>query len=111
MSIFRPLPTKPMGMRTPSARGDCTSQEMKDAIAEWFELFYRKRADQVRGPPASGSLYGCEQDAKTAFGEYTFASENAFASGIMDALYDIHARAMHDALIGGLAYIKPFPLG
>ena len=111
MSIFSTITNKAYGYEDAFGAGDCTSQEMKDAVAEWFELFYRKEPTKYEDPCQRIPYTVVNKIVKTAFGEYTFASENAFASGIMDALYDIHARAMHDALIGGLAYIKPFPLG
>lgn len=111
MSIFSIITNKAYGYEDAFGAGDCTSQEMKDAIAEWFELFYRKEPTKYEDPCQRIPYTVVNKIVKTAFGEYKAVSENDFASGIMDALYDIHARAMHDALIGGLAYIKPFPLG
>lgn len=111
MSIFSIITNKAYGYEDAFGAGDCTSQEMKDAIAEWFELFYRKEPTKYEDPCQRIPYTVVNKIVKTAFGEYKAVGENGFASGIMDALYDIHARAMHDALIGGMAYLKPFPLG
>lgn len=111
MSIFSIITNKAYGYEDAFGAGDCTSQEMKDAIAEWFELFYRKEPTKYEDPCQRIPYTVVNKIVKTAFGEYKAVGENGFASGIMDALYDIHARAMHDALIGGVAYLKPFPLG
>ncbi len=111
MSIFSIITNKAYGYEDAFGAGDCTSQEMKDAIAEWFELFYRKEPTKYEDPCQRIPYTIVNKITKTAFGEYKVVSENDFAGGIMDALYDIHARAMHDALIGGVAYLKPFPLG
>lgn len=111
MSIFSIITNKAYGYEDAFGAGDCTSQEMKDAIAEWFELFYRKEPTKYEDPCQRIPYTIVNKITKTAFGEYKAVSENDFAGGIMDALYDIHARAMHDALIGGVAYLKPFPLG
>ena len=111
MSIFSIITNKAYGYEDAFGAGDCTSQEMKDAIAEWFELFYRKEPTKYEDPCQRIPYTIVNKITKTAFGEYKAVSEHDFAGGIMDALYDIHARAMHDALIGGVAYLKPFPLG
>lgn len=101
MSIFSIITNKAYGYEDAFGAGDCTSQEMKDAIAEWFELFYRKEPTKYEDPCQRIPYTIVNKITKTAFGEYKAVSENDFAGGIMDALYDIHARAMHDALIGG----------
>ena len=111
MSIFSIITNKTYGYEDAFGAADCTSQDMKTAIDEWFNLFYRTAVTKDEDPCQRIPYTVVNKITKTAFGEYSAVSKNGFAAGIMDALYDVHRRAMHDALIGGLAYLKPFPLG
>lgn len=110
MSIFSIITNKAYGYEDAFGATDCTSLEMKNAIEEWFRLFYRTKPDHREDPCQRIPYTVVNKLTKTAFGEYQAVADDDFAASLLDGLYDIHGRAVHDALIGGLAYIKPFPL-
>lgn len=111
MSIAGIMSNKVYGYEDAFGAADCTSQGMKAAITEWFNLFYQTAPTKEEDPCQRIPYTVVNKLAKTVFGEYNATSEDAFASGVIGALDHVRRRAMHDALIGGVAYIKPFPLG
>lgn len=110
MSIFNIITNKAYGYEDAFGATDCTSDAMKYAIDDWFELFYQNEPDCDEDPCQQIPYTVVNKIVKTAFGEYTATGKDDFATGVLDGMKKIHRRAMHDALIGGIAYIKPFPL-
>lgn len=91
---------------------DITTPEMDLAIHDWFNLYYG-----TTGPEEDG----CQRIAytvvnkltKTAFSEYTASTKkkDEFCSGVLDVLDRKKKRIMQTMLIGGEAWIKPYPTG
>lgn len=111
MSVFSTITSKKYGYEAAFGACDCSSAEMQEAISEWFDLFYRREKTKDADPCQRIPYTVVNKIAKTAFAEYSVKSENDFAAMVLQGLGSISVRSMHDALIGGLAYIKPFPLG
>ncbi len=96
----------------PGAR-DCTSGPMKEAIQEWFALYFggapREKEDPCQQLPYTvvSKLY------RTAFAEYELAvtggKEGFFATSVLPELEAARKRAVQLALIGGEAWLKPVP--
>lgn len=111
MSVFSTITSKRYGYENAFDASDCTSSQMQDAISEWFDLFYRRDRSKQEDPCQMIPYAVVNKITKTAFAEYSAKGKNDFASSVLHGLDNIAVRAMHDALIGGLAYIKPFPMG
>lgn len=89
---------------------DCTSQPMREAVREWFRLYYEQKASEESDPCQRIAYTIVNKLTKTAFGEYEPTSDDRFAQGVLDALNDVHKKAMQLALVGGEAWLKPVPL-
>lgn len=111
MSIFSIITNRAYGYEDAFGATDCTSLDMKTAIDEWFKLFYRTKPEDGEDPCQRIPYTVVNKITKTMFGEYQAVTDDDFASSILEGLSKIHRRAMHSALVGGLAYIKPFPIG
>lgn len=88
---------------------DCTSQAMREAVREWFRLYYRRQADEESDPCQQIAYTIVSKLSRTVFGEYKSDSADGFAQGVLDALDMVKKRAMQLALIGGEAWLKPVP--
>lgn len=88
---------------------DVTSVPMKKAIAEWFELYYRKEGNKQEDPCQQIAHTVVQKITKAVFSEYTCSSKSDFASGILSALEKKSAEGMQLALIGGECFLKPVP--
>ena len=111
MSLFDIITNKTYGYEDAFGASDCTSSDMKLAIQEWFDLFYRVKPVNGEDPCQRIPYTVVNKLTKTAFGEYHAVCQDDFAITVMDGLSKIRKRAMHDALIGGITYLKPFPIG
>lgn len=89
---------------------DCTSQAMREAVREWFRLYYEREATEESDPCQRIAYTIVSKLTKTAFGEYTAASEDRFVQGALVALDAVKKKAMQLALVGGEAWLKPVPL-
>lgn len=110
MSIFGILSNKTYGYEDAFGATDCTSTNMKTAIDEWFELFYQTKANKESDPCQRIPYTVVNKLTKTMFGEYETAGQDDFVNRILDGVEHVQNRVTHDAMIGGLAYIKPFPI-
>ena len=90
---------------------DCTSQQMQSAIREWFRLYYQREATEEADPCQQIAYTIVNKLTKTAFGEYSAASKDAFVQKVLDAINVCRKRAMQMALIGGEAWLRPVPAG
>lgn len=88
---------------------DCTSQAMRDAIGEWFRLYYQREPTEDSDPCQRIAYTVVNKLTKTAFGEYKASCEDKFAQNALDALDRAKKEAMQKALIGGEAWLKPVP--
>ena len=50
MNIFSIITNKAYGYEDAFGATDCTSLEMKNAVEEWFRLFYRTKPDHGEDP-------------------------------------------------------------
>lgn len=89
---------------------DCTSPEMRSAIAEWFELYMQKAPTEDEDPCQRIPYTVVNKLYKTAFSEYKATSKDEFAQTVITALDHKKKKAMQMALIGGECMIKPVPL-
>ena len=111
MSIFDAiLDNRIYGYEDAYGAADCTSGSMKAAIAEWFNLFYQTSIPEDEDPCQRIPYTIVNKISKTCFGEYKAAGEDGFAQEVLDALDRVRKQAVQAALIGGEAYLKPFPL-
>ena len=88
---------------------DCTTQPMREAVREWFRLYYHRAASEESDPCQQIAYTIVHKLTKTAFGEYKSASDDGFAQGALEGLDRVKKKAMQLALIGGEAWLKPVP--
>ena len=108
MSVFSALTTAYCLEDAFNAR-DCTSREMTAAIKEWFRLYYERKPTEESDPCQRIAYTVVNKLTKTAFGEYKASSKDAFAQDVLTALDRRREQAVQMALVGGEAFIKPFP--
>ena len=89
---------------------DCTSQAMREAVKEWFRLYYQRATTEESDPCQRIAYIIVNKLTKTVFGEYQAAGKNGFAQQVLTALDGVKRQAMQLALIGGEAWLKPVPL-
>ncbi len=88
---------------------DQTSRTMRQAIAQWFKLYY--------GNTKSGESEPCQRVAytvvsklvRTVFGEYQASCEDVFIQNLLNELQITARQAMELSLVGGECYLKPCP--
>ena len=90
---------------------DCTSQAMREAVREWFRLYYNREATEESDPCQQIAYTIVHKLTKTAFGEYKSDSNVGFAKDVLSAMDAVKKKAMQLALIGGEAWLKPVPMG
>lgn len=90
---------------------DCTSQAMRTAVEEWFQLYYQREATEEFDPCQQIAYTIVHKLTKTAFGEYKTDSNDGFAQSVLKAMDAVKKEAMQRALIGGEAWLKPVPAG
>lgn len=88
---------------------DITSSAMRDAIEDWFELYYRHGATEQADPCKQIPHTIVRKLTKTVFSEYEAVTKDAFAESVVDALGRKHMEAVQLALIGGESFLKPLP--
>lgn len=88
---------------------DITSTPMKNAIEDWFRLYYLQAPTKDEDPCQQIPFTIVRKLTKTTFSEYTAISKDAFAAQVLDALYAISGEAAQAAMIGGVSYLKPMP--
>lgn len=90
---------------------DVTSDEMREALKDWYKLYYNnqrtKEEDPAQRLPTAvvGKLY------KVIFSEYeaSAAKENKFVTSLLESIDRHRKKAVQQMLIGGLCYLKPIP--
>lgn len=90
---------------------DCTSQAMKEAVKEWFRLYYEREVTEESDPCQRIAYTIVNKLTKTSFGEYKADSTDKFVQGVLNAMDTARKKAMQLALIGGEAWLKPVPMG
>lgn len=85
---------------------DKTTKAMREAIADWFSLYYRSESSESKDSCQRIAYTLVNKLVKAIFGEYTATSD---CQEIVDRLGSVKERAMQLALVGGECYIKPYP--
>lgn len=88
---------------------DITSEKMRSAIREWYDLYFGSDSDASSDPCQRIAYLVVNKLTKTVFSEYETVADNNFAKGILYALKDCGKNAMQMALIGGECALKPIP--
>lgn len=90
---------------------DITTDKMRKAIPEWFELYYQKEPSNGEDPCQQIPYTIVRKLTKTVFSEYEATSKDKFADDILASLKKKSTEAMQMALIGGECKLKPVPTG
>ena len=88
---------------------DKTTKAMKNAIADWFDLYYLADSQEDRDPCQRIPYTVVNKLVKAIFGEYTASAADTGYQHLVDALDAQRKNAVQLALIGGECYIKPCP--
>lgn len=108
MSIFTALKT-PYSLEDAFRAKDITSSEMRAAITEWFRLYYEREATKDSDPCQRIAYTVVNKLTKTCFGEYQATSKDDFSQSILKGLDVSKRKAMQMLMVGGEAYLKPYP--
>ncbi len=83
---------------------DKTSAAMKEAVKNWFGLYY----GQSGGDPCQRVAYAVVSKlVRTVFGEYQTTARDDFSRAVLKELNEKARQAVELALVGGECYIKP----
>lgn len=88
---------------------DITSDAMRKAIGDWYDLYYLKERTEKEDPCQQIPFTIVRKLTKTTFSEYTATAKDDFTKGILKALDKKKKSAMQKALIGGECLLKPVP--
>lgn len=88
---------------------DTTSKPMRQAIQEWFDLYFQDKPTGKEDPCQRIPYTIVNKLTKTVFSEYTATTQNEFAKAVLSALDSRSNTAMQMALIGGECALKPVP--
>lgn len=86
---------------------DLTTAEMKEAIRDWYGLYYTARPTKEEDPCQRLPVTIVNKLTKAVFSEYKAVSEHECAAAVLKALDKSRKRAMQQALIGGECFLKP----
>lgn len=88
---------------------DITTSEMKQAINDWYYLYYGSTAANGEDPSQRLPVAIVSKLYKATFSEYKAASSGRvqFVDDLLAALDGIRKKAMQQTLIGGSCFIKP----
>lgn len=90
---------------------DKTSLPMREAIRDWFRLYYQQSADNSQDPCQRIAYTVVNKLCKTVFGEYAATAKDPVVQQYLAALNDKKQEALQLALMGGECYLKPCPTG
>lgn len=88
---------------------DITSDAMKHAILDWYNLYFEKAVTDKEDPCQQIPYTIVRKLTKTAFSEYKATGNDEFIQNVLDALDKKRGSAMQKALIGGESLLKPIP--
>ena len=90
---------------------DKTTRAMREAIANWFSLYYRQKETKEADPCQRVAYAIVSKLTKTVFGEYNATAPEAFGKKVIAAMDKTRKEAVQLAMIGGECYLKPYPEG
>ena len=89
---------------------DITSDAMRKAIGDWYDLYYLKERTEKEDPCQQIPFTIVRKLTKTTFSEYAATAKDDFTKGVLKALNKKKKSAMQKALIGGECLLKPVPI-
>lgn len=98
-----------LDVQTAFQAADITSEGMKQAIGDWYSLYYNKERTEKEDPCQQIPFTIVRKLAKTTFSEYTASAKSDFTEAVLKALDKKRKTAMQKALIGGECLLKPVP--
>lgn len=93
---------------------DLTSSEMRQAIKDWYGLYYNTAPEEGEDPCQRIPTAIVSKLYKAIFSEYTaqpVQDRAGFLSGVLAGLDRIRKKAVQQMLIGGCCLLKPDPEG
>lgn len=110
MSLFTALFDKGAGsFEEAFAAADKTSPAMREAIRDWFALYYEQKATKEEDPCQRIPYTVVQKIKKAVFGEYNVSCKDEFAAEVVRTLDDRKGEAIDLAMIGGECHLKPVP--
>ena len=88
---------------------DKTTKAMKEAIEEWFSLYYSSQVESGSDPCQRIAYTVVNKLVKAVFGEYSATAADRVYQHLVDALDEKRKSAVQLALVGGESYLKPCP--
>lgn len=91
---------------------DVTSRPMREAIAEWFDLYFGASSGGGCDPMQRMAYVVVSKLTRAVFSEYSASlrGQSSFAGRCLDGLEAVQQRAVQLALIGGECWLKPVPV-
>lgn len=90
---------------------DRTSEAMRRAIDDWFNLYYVDTPSNDEDPCQQIAYTIVRKLAKTTFSEYGATSEDDYVLKVLESLDEKKHEAVEQGLIGGECLLKPIPVG
>lgn len=87
---------------------DRTTDAMQKAIGDWYDLYYGRNCPQGQDSGQRIAYTIVSKLVKTVFGEYQTQVNGALAQRVVAALNEKSREAMHQTLVGGECYLKPW---
>ena len=109
MSEFNTLLKNAQAYGLAFGASDITSERMRHAIPEWFELYFQDKPSETEDPCQRIPYTIVQKLNKTVFSEYNATSKDAFADVVLKDLAKVRLDAVQMALIGGECLLKPIP--
>lgn len=88
---------------------DITSDAMRNAIAEWFDLYYGENKTEDSDPSQRIPYTIVRKLTNAVFSEYEVTTKDKYAKQVVRSFGHLAGTAMQMALIGGECKIKPIP--
>lgn len=86
---------------------DCTSAAMRQAIADWYDLYYGAAA-AGRDPCQRIAYTVVSKLVKAVFGEYAVSADQPLTRQLITELNKHKEQAVAQALVGGECWLKPW---
>lgn len=90
---------------------DKTSTQMRRAIDRWFAMYYDGASTQQADPCQRIPYAVVNKLVKAVFSEYKATAGTPFGNQLLEQLNAVKRLALQLALVGGVCYIKPYPVG
>ena len=90
---------------------DKTTSAMRDAISQWYSLYYRDTVENGEDPCQRIAYTVVSKLVRTVFAEYAATAEKEAAQKLLNAIDPVREQAVAQALVGGECYLKPWISG